>query len=659
MGIFNFNAGQVIIFIILFLFRPFLGYSQETCHPSGDRDLAPSTDGWIGHVYQLPVGENPNAESFMATGQYKGVLRAEYLHPNSVNFETDFGNYGAPSNDEQYADITEEGCSTRLSYFGVVFKGRYTLPAIGTYKITVNSDDGARLYINGTAVHDRWIRQDYLPGNARSYYVTQLAGFVLNMELRYYELSIYNKVGFTIERYYGPGVIAGDQRISSINPDPVAFTSLAPAEFPNRNLPITYKWYYNTSNNPDPSTWTPLPNSDSEVYDIPAYIGSTDQFQGVRYYHRRATSGGIDYISNALKVELCKVENIDQTPFGDKEWIGYVYSGYVASFEGGFDAADFLGRVKEPPVFSQGFGGDQKYYPTLDGGCEFFTDKFSIRYKMKIWVDPGTYNYEIVGDDGFRLIIQDGQGNYLGTDDDLPGNYAIYNWTTGGAVDNRKREIKNDLAIDRGMYLYFTLEYFENIYGNSISFNYSGDPFSILPLEWGEVAAEACGPANCLTWETIQEQNTSHFELERSYNGKDWEMFDHSVRAQGYSTQKKVYQFADTQFMSSKVYYRIRQIDLDGAFAYSDVMRVDNSHYVKSYLPFPNPTMDKIRFYSPTEVVHVSLVNSDYLLNYSLKPKKMPDNRYEVDLVGLKPGNYVVIVQTSDGGKDIFKVIKK
>jgi len=37
----------------------------------------------------------------------------------------------------------------------------------------------------------------------------------------------------------------------------------------------------------------------------------------------------------------------------------------------------------------------------------------------------------------------------------------------------------------------------------------------------------------------------------------------------------------------------------------------------------------------------------------------MPDNRYEVDLVGLKPGNYVVIVQTSDGGKDIFKVIKK
>src|SRR5690554_329512 len=209
------------------------------------------------------------------------------------------------------------------------------------------------------------------------------------------------------------------------------------------------------------------------------------------------------------------------------------------------------------------------------------------------------------------------------------------------------------------MDLYFTLEYFENIYGNYISFDYKGDPFSILPLDWGQVSAVACGPANCLTWETLQEKNNSHFELERSYNGGDWELFDNSVQAQGYSTEKVIYQFTDTQFMDSKVYYRIRQVDLDGAFAYSDVMRVDNPFYVKSYLPFPNPTMDKIRFFSGKEVVGVSLVSNDYLINKSLKPEKLHDNRYEVDLVGLKPGNYVIVVQTLDGERDVFKVTKK
>src|SRR5690606_1925572 len=102
------------------------------------------------------------------------------------------------------------------------------------------------------------------------------------------------------------------------------------------------------------------------------------------------------------------------------------------------------------------------------------------------------------------LLIQDENWNFLGTEGNAVGdNYAIYNWTTGGAVDERKRDIKNDIIIDKGMYLYFTLEYFENIFGNSISFNYKRDPFSVLPLEWGRVLAEACGPANCLTWETI------------------------------------------------------------------------------------------------------------------------------------------------------------
>src|SRR5690554_5975870 len=286
----------------------------------------------------------------MTTGQYKGVLKSEYLHPDSINFETDFGNYGDPTNDGTYASLTDD-CQTRLSYFGVVFKGHYTLPDIGTYKITVNSDDGARLYINGTQVHDRWIRQDYVPGNARSYYVTEEAGFELNLELRYYELTIYNKVGFTIERYYGPGIIAGDQRISSINPDPVAFTSLAPAEFEDGSIPV-YEWFHNTST--DTLTWIRVPNANSETYDIPAYNANADEFEGIRYYWRRATSGEITYISDPVMVDLCKVDEIDDhDAYEVEEWVGYVYDGRA-----NFKKEDFLGLVKEPMKFSQAFGSD-------------------------------------------------------------------------------------------------------------------------------------------------------------------------------------------------------------------------------------------------------------------------------------------------------------
>ncbi|HLW19915.1 MAG TPA: hypothetical protein VKX33_06315, partial [Cyclobacteriaceae bacterium] len=136
-------------------------------------------------------------------------------------------------------------------------------------------------------------------------------------------------------------------------------------------------------------------------------------------------------------------------------------------------------------------------------------------------------------------------------------------------------------------------------------------------------------------------------------------MFDNSVLAQGNSTEKISYDFTDNQFMASKVYYRIRQVDLDGAYEYSEVMRVDNPFYATGFLPFPNPTMDKIRFFSKSEVVGLWLVSNDYLVNKEVKPEMMNDNRYEVDLVGLKPGNYVIVVETRDGEKDVFKVIKK
>ncbi len=111
--------------------------------------------------------------------------------------------------------------------------------------------------------------------------------------------------------------------------------------------------------------------------------------------------------------------------------------------------------------------------------------------------------------------------------------------------------------------------------------------------------------------------------------------------------------------MASKVYYRIKQVDLDEAFAYSEVMRVDNPFYSKNFMPFPNPTMDKIRFFSATTVLGVSLISNNYVLYRNMHPERLHDNRYEVDLSGLKPGNYVVLLQKEGGATESFKVIKK
>lgn len=637
--------------MVLLLSFPFLSHSQDGCVSTEDQSLAPTGNGWIGHVYQLQMNTLPNVKTFTSAGEYKGTLRSTFLPLGTINFVSDFGNYGAPTNDNQWVKITNNECETRLSYFAVLFRGKYTLPATGTYKITVTSDDGSTLSVNKQSIHNKWVRQNYNDLTAKSYFITNVENFVLDLELRYYESDIYNKVGFNIERYYGPGVISGNQKLSGINPDPTPFISMGPAAFSSELAPL-YQWQYSNTSIAT-GTWTNIARATGEIYDIPAFSSNPNQFQRTRYFRRIATDGITEYISNVLNVNLCKVNQVNHSVYGVNKWIGYVYKGTQ-----NFNENDFLGRVEEKPEFAQNFTGWETDYPTLDG-CSFYTDQFSIRYKMKIWVEPGSYDYVIWGDDGFRLTVSDGE-NFLGNEKgENPGNYAIYNWTFGGATEARKRKVSNEIVITEGKFLYFDLEYFDNVFDNYISFTSLLSPFIITPLEWGQVQVQPCEQNNCLSWETLQEKNTSHFELERSYDGLKWEMFDQSVSAQGYSTAKTSYAYTDKDFLKEQVYYRIKQVDLDELFGYSTVVRVNNAGFYQGFTPFPNPTTDKIRFSSKEEVTKLILTSNDYTVNRELKVVKIHEQMYEVDLIPFKNGNYVLTTFTAQGDKNAFKVIKK
>lgn len=49
--------------------------------------------------------------------------------------------------------------------FAVIFRGSLTAPASGTYTLTLNSDDGNQVFINGTNYYDGWVEQASGPGS--------------------------------------------------------------------------------------------------------------------------------------------------------------------------------------------------------------------------------------------------------------------------------------------------------------------------------------------------------------------------------------------------------------------------------------------------------------------------------------------------------------
>jgi hypothetical protein len=77
-----------------------------------------------------------------------------------------------------------------------------------------------------------------------------------------------------------------------------------------------------------------------------------------------------------------------------------------------------------------------------------------------------------------------------------------------------------------------------------------------------------------LTWRTASEQNNAGFEVQRrSEKASEWQVLGF-VRGAGTTAEAQSYTFLDKS-ASGKVQYRLKQIDFDGQFEYSNVIEVD------------------------------------------------------------------------------------
>lgn len=99
----------------------------------------------------------------------------------------------------------------------------------------------------------------------------------------------------------------------------------------------------------------------------------------------------------------------------------------------------------------------------------------------------------------------------------------------------------------------------------------SGFTMVTLPVSFVDFSAGRSNGTVRLEWNTANENNNSHFEIERSANGSDWEAIG-NVAAGILSSDS--YTYTDEAAPAAQTQYRIRQVDLDGNFGYSKVALV-------------------------------------------------------------------------------------
>lgn len=116
----------------------------------------------------------------------------------------------------------------------------------------------------------------------------------------------------------------------------------------------------------------------------------------------------------------------------------------------------------------------------------------------------------------------------------------------------------------------------------------------ILPVELSSFNAEEKDNAVHLNWSTASENNNSHFEVERSSDGFNFEKIN-EIKGKGNSQEKSLYTLIDQVPVIGTNYYRLKQIDMDGSFEYSQIRAVIIEDYKVSFF-FPNPTSGDIYF---------------------------------------------------------------
>lgn len=109
-----------------------------------------------------------------------------------------------------------------------------------------------------------------------------------------------------------------------------------------------------------------------------------------------------------------------------------------------------------------------------------------------------------------------------------------------------------------------------------------------LPVELTSFSTSCEEDIVSLSWSTASEQNSSHFDVEKSTDGETWRVIG-TILASGNSTQNIDYSFIDSEKSSGDNYYRLNQVDIDGKNEYFGPITVSCEEDAK-ITTYPNPS---------------------------------------------------------------------
>lgn len=180
---------------------------------------------------------------------------------------------------------------------------------------------------------------------------------------------------------------------------------------------------------------------------------------------------------------------------------------------------------------------------------------------------------------------------------------------------------------------------------------------NVLPVELTSFVAKTKDDMVALNWETASELNNDYFQIEHSRNGVEFLPVG-KVRGEGTTSETVQYEFMHRQPLTGTNYYRLKQVDYDGAFEYSDVVVAEVGQRGGDVQVYPNPASDRasIVLRERPEQVKFSFTN---LLGQAFDLQPSPSNGgWDIDLSTVPAGIYILRMDY-DGQSVTKRIVKK
>jgi hypothetical protein len=199
-----------------------------------------------------------------------------------------------------------------------------------------------------------------------------------------------------------------------------------------------------------------------------------------------------------------------------------------------------------------------------------------------------------------------------------------------------------------------TKDFFGNIVATGATDRGAFESAVVVPVALTMFKGEKASNINKLTWNTFTESNNAFFDVEKSNDESNFKAFAtvNSQAINGNSSTPLLYQFNDEKPLNNITYYRLKQVDKNGLFKYSNTISIKSeTKSIAGFEVYPNPVVSKEITITTSNILNgnyaIKLVNNlgvialnktiNIVNNQDFKlplPKEIITGIYYIQLVG-------------------------